>query len=347
MRPFRLALLFLFFASFLPASGRKLTTEENEQNAERCGVHFLGEGKHFERRPAKRSFGGRQFEQDEYPWTVFLILSGPRNTMLCSGVQISPRHILTAAHCALEFDTAFNDLQCGLNNSYSAVSVMRDPKHILVFIGSNKEKPNNGSISERFKVVHRVSKLTVHNFDHCRMNNDLALIELSQNISEAHSTPICMPSEDLQLHGVLYASGSGSDPGLPRTLTDPRRESRGQQVVTQQFYGVDESSQKILTVAFSKSPFHGDSGGPLFQVDESEAHTLVGITSYAQNDDIRKSDTGENYITYYAYVPAYLDWICKHSGVCPVEETSSEEKSPLDPRNSKRKDQAKIATINV
>ncbi|KIH49624.1 hypothetical protein ANCDUO_20301 [Ancylostoma duodenale] len=204
---------------------------------------------------------------------------------------------------------------------------MRDPERIVVIVGINKAGPNNGSIFKRFKAVHNVSEITVLNYDCCREKNDLALIELSQNISVDHSTPICMPSENLQLHGVLYASGSGMDPALPKTLTDPDRTSRGQQVVAQKYYGVDELSHEILTKTFSKSPQIGDSGGPLFQVDESEMHTLVGITSHGHPEQIRKSDHGKN--------------------VCPIEDTSSEEESPLNSADNKRKNQRKLTTAYI
>ncbi|RCN52347.1 trypsin [Ancylostoma caninum] len=225
---------------------------------------------------------------------------------------------------------------------------MRNPEEILVAIGISKEDINSGSTSKNFKALHNVSKVIVHNYDICQENNDLALIELSRNISEAHSTPICMPNENLQLHGVLYASGSGIDPGLPRTLTDPYRISRGQQVVAQKYHGTDESSHKILTLTFSKSPQGGDSGGPLFQVDEADVHTLVGITSNGLPGEIRQSDHGQNSLAIYTDVRGFLDWICKYSGVCPIEDTGSEEESSPNPPNAKRKDEAKLAyTINV
>ncbi|KAL6739661.1 hypothetical protein Aduo_013092 [Ancylostoma duodenale] len=314
------------FSAFLPVCARKLTTEENQRNAQRCGAHFLGEDNNSEKRLSKRIIGGRQVMQNEYPWTV-LISKGLWGGK-CSGVQISPRHVLTAAHCVAEFDRGHNNAQCHLNRSYNAVSVMMKPENILVFVGINKANFSGDSILPLLKAKHSAIKVTVHNFDYCGPKNDLALIELNQNISENRSTPICMPTDGLQLHRVLYTSGFGWDPAVPVTPEHPLRY-RGQQVVAQHLHGEDEISHKILTLTFAKGVMYGDSGGPLFQVDNSGIHTLVGITSSAEIPDKFNSDTGRNNLDFYMDVRAYVDWICKHSGVCPVEEMSSEE-NPSD-----------------
>ncbi|EPB67167.1 hypothetical protein ANCCEY_13744, partial [Ancylostoma ceylanicum] len=174
----------------------------------------------------------------------------------------------------------------------SALSVMRSPENILVFIGINKLYTYNDSNSKLRESLHNVSKITVRNYDLCKEENDLAIIELNRDVSEAQSTPICMPNENLKLHEVLYASGSGMDPSNPKTITDPGQYFRGQQVVSQKLYGVDDISHVIVTKTFSKSTQQGDSGGPLFQVDESETHTLVGITILAAIPSAWKPDIG-------------------------------------------------------
>ncbi|EYB89587.1 hypothetical protein Y032_0230g2973 [Ancylostoma ceylanicum] len=380
--------LLIWITLNLLANGRKLTTTENELNSRNCGVHFLGESSPSEKRLSKKSIGGRQFEKGEYPWTVMLV--SKRSGLYCSGVQISPRHILTAAHCALEFDDDYN-LQCRLNRSYSVVSVIREPDDILVYIGGNKTDCDDPLLCPHYKAIYPASKIIVNNVDLCSLDRDIALIELCQNISETHSTPICMPMENLQLDDVLYASGSGMDLKSPVTLTDPNSLSRGQQVVALKLFGVDETSHKIVTRTFLKGILPGDSGGPLFQVNDTDKHTLVGITSglplplpqskvilqrfqifstcskckvgfpkrigdsraysaFCQRHDqhnrktlrsslfpdawciIRTSQPRfiikmltvqyvSDVIAYFTDVRAYLEWICKYSGVCPIEES--------------------------
>ncbi|KAL6727917.1 hypothetical protein Aduo_009753 [Ancylostoma duodenale] len=317
----RFLIVVLFFA-FLLVDSRKLTTEENEQNTKKCGVHFLGDK--VENRLTKRSYGGRKFKENEYPWTVIVVLKGLM--VSCSGALISQRHILTAAHCVLKMDYTYNDLQCNTNRNYSAIASMRCPDEILVYIGGKKTDCKDPGICPSYKASYEVAKITVHNYDICPKYNDLALMELSQNISETIATPICIPSENLQLDNILYAAGSGMDYSAPSTLTDPHRKSHGQQVVAQKFYGVDEPLHKILTLTFAKTILPGDSGGPLFQVDAADIHTLVGINHAVNSTDRPKTDVGENMQAYYVDVRAYLDWICKYSGVCPIEDDSNDER---------------------
>ncbi|KAL6727918.1 hypothetical protein Aduo_009754 [Ancylostoma duodenale] len=107
-------LIILVIFAFQLMSSRKLTTEENEQNRKKCGAHFLGDK--VENRLTKRSYGGRKFEEDEYPWTVALRLEDSAG--MCSGALISQRHILTAAHCMLKMNETYNRLQCDSNRSY-------------------------------------------------------------------------------------------------------------------------------------------------------------------------------------------------------------------------------------
>ncbi|VDM75990.1 unnamed protein product [Strongylus vulgaris] len=87
--------------------------------------------------------------------------------------------------------------------------------------------------------------------------------------------------------------------------------------------GVDEISLLIKTSTFAKGGSNvGDSGGPLFQTDDRGRHILVGIYSHYLNNSPNES---QNMINIYTDVRAFLDWICKYSGVCPAEETSEEQ----------------------
>ncbi|EYB89592.1 hypothetical protein Y032_0230g2978 [Ancylostoma ceylanicum] len=308
----RFLLVLLHFA-FLLVNSWKLTTEENEQNRQQCGVHFLGDGERNEL--FKNSCGRRGLKENEYPWTVRVVKD---SAGACSGALISQRHVLTAAHCMLKMNGTYNSLQCDANKTYGAISVMRSPDEVSIHFRGNLTKCGD---SDCFQTETKAGKITLHNFEFCASRNDLALIELSENISEVIATPICLPNEDLQLVDGLYAAGYGVDEN-GRALA---------QVVAQKYYGVDEPSHKIVTRTFGRAiPSDGD-GGPLFRTVDNGTHTLVGINS---NGETRcpKADVGENFEAEYVDVRAYLDWICKYSGVCPIEDSGDE--SPSDASNS-------------
>ncbi|CAJ0609846.1 unnamed protein product [Cylicocyclus nassatus] len=308
-----LALFLLLFLICPHLQCRRLTTEENELNSIKCGVHFLGQPVQGNRL-VKKSYGGREFEENEYPWTAVLLKNGQA---YCSGVQISPRHILTAAHCVLAFDEIERMELCRMNQSQSIVSYMDMPENILVAIGG--EKVNCNSFPCQYnKNLYRAKKITTKEMSMCDLKEDLALIELSQNILENDSTAICMPKDDLQPDRVLYASGIGIDPSSPITFENQNGEqAHGQQVVALRYHAVDQLLHQIETVTFAKGTCSGDSGGPLFQVNEEGRHILVGINS----SKVRNcKQHNENMINYFTDVRANLDWICKYSGVCPLEE---------------------------
>lgn len=46
-----------------------------------------------------RIIGGNELDDFKYPWFAQLLLGGKSDQAICAGSLISPRHILTAAHC--------------------------------------------------------------------------------------------------------------------------------------------------------------------------------------------------------------------------------------------------------
>ncbi|CAJ0609856.1 unnamed protein product [Cylicocyclus nassatus] len=186
------------------------------------------------------------------------------------------------------------------------------PEDIVVAIGGGKIHCNNNPCQYN-KALYTATMITVKEMKMCDADDDLALIELSRNILESDSTPICMPEFDLQLKPVLYASGIGMDLSTPITFHNPNGDiAHGQQVVALRYLAVDHVLHQIVTVTFAKTICQGDSGGPLFQVNEDGRHILVGINSNILGSCTHHSENIGNVLT---DVRAHSDWICKYSGL--------------------------------
>ncbi|KIH62273.1 hypothetical protein ANCDUO_07442 [Ancylostoma duodenale] len=186
----------------------------------------------------------------------------------------------------------YNEKQCNSDKKYDVLSATRDPGEVSVFLSGNiTECSSSGECSH-----YSPAEVTIHNYDICDHYSDLAIIELTENVSETLATPICMPSENLELEHALHAAGYG--------LEDDH-SSRVPQVVAQMYYGIDETSHIIVTRTFAKAIPHWGRGGPLFQMVKN-LHTLMGINTKKDTGCV-KSDVGK--------------------GVCPTEDDSNGEQS--------------------
>ncbi|ETN81604.1 trypsin [Necator americanus] len=119
----------------------------------------------------------------------------------------------------------------------------------------------------------------------CKGENDIALIELEEDVSEKDAVSICVPDENEMLSGLLSAIGYGDNP----YAKDPEKPAL--RVVD--FENYIEDNGKIITIDRARSICPGDSGGPLFKKNK-DGLTLVGI-AFAITPECSKYNRGVCY----------------------------------------------------
>ncbi|XP_076252024.1 chymotrypsin-C-like [Rhynchophorus ferrugineus] len=118
---------------------------------------------------------GRSESSDLFPWQA-TIFSKQNDTehYTCEATLISPRHLATAAHCVTFLRTSYPVAATSLKVYFG--------KHTL----------------EQSQPAHAVKKVTVYpGYQAENLLNDIAIIELAEEVSDQNISPICLPKEPL------------------------------------------------------------------------------------------------------------------------------------------------------
>lgn len=249
-----------------------------------------------------RIWGGNETDLDEFPWTALIRYRRPNGklTFNCGASIISPRYVITAAHC-------FNP-----RVGYQAEGV-RLGEHTI----SNEGKDCKGTECADLPVDRNIEKIIVHEeYDANSKNqlNDIALVRLDRDVSWTHYVqPICLPAqESLKARNIvghkLTAAGWGqTESGYPSDtklkvlleITEPKNCSS-----TYKPAGVALGERHLCAGGEKdKDTCTGDSGGPLMQRVGSR-WVLYGIVSFGPKLCARKGVPGV-----YTNVVKYIDWI--------------------------------------
>jgi len=236
-------------------------------------------------------WNGRVTKVNQFPWMVRLS-SHMDDVYLCGGSLIASKYVLTAAHCV-----TFGD-----NN--------RKAEEVEIHLGDHDKTQYYEQTCLKHKAflvwkekitVHENYVIKLNNGFITRVENDIALLELDEEVDLRHYTPVCLPRKDEadQVRRAL-ALGWGRD-GTKRTnaklnsveVRDLRASKNGQ------FLNNDISEDY-------KGVCQGDSGGPL-TYQKGGRHVLIGATSHGIPCDesiISNSD--------FTRVSFYTDWIYEH-----------------------------------
>lgn len=189
-----------------------------------------------------RIVGGQEAVPGSWPWVASVNLNVPYLKHSCSGVLISDRHVLSAAHC---FTTWRAD-------------------ELRVHFGShtiNVKDPGEQSIVAEEICNHRGYK--------SGDENDIALIKLKNKVNITRTvSPVCLPQamEELPDNHDLYAVGWGHT-----SLAGGRKSVHFKQALTKSmanercidYFGKPANPEILCSGLSSGHSARGDSGGPV------------------------------------------------------------------------------------
>ncbi|XP_063709024.1 serine proteinase stubble [Culicoides brevitarsis] len=217
----------------------------------------------------KRIIGGRPAQFAEFAWQAHIRIA----EFQCGGVLVSQNFVATAAHCI----------------KYARL------KDIIVYLGE-LDTQNSGNVLEPLPVEkHRVIQKIIHPKFRFRMTQpdrfDIAVMRLAQPAGyRAHISPICLPSEPINLVGRMgvIAGWGKTDSSSGQTGTNILRTamvpiiSRSDCIEWHESKQIDIDLYPEMFCAGHEDGHQdaclGDSGGPLI-VMQKNRYYLVGITS--------------------------------------------------------------------
>jgi len=241
-------------------------------------------------KPRSKIIGGDIASIADFPWQVYFI-SG---NYLCGGSIIAPGWILTAAHCTEDH-----------NNIPIAAADMS------IIVGS--ETPKLANHGQKYYVSEVIRNLGYNNQT---LENDIALLRLSQPIDYPNATPIRLVStfdvnDGATAPGVMaWVTGWGLIQAVPQILASELRKVQLPIVSLLQASTVWSSIPSTdLMAGYNKGnqdACNGDSGGPLV-VPVTGEFKLAGIVSWGNSTC--------NTYGGYTSVSNFLSWIAENTGI--------------------------------
>ncbi|XP_068173527.1 ST14 transmembrane serine protease matriptase a [Antennarius striatus] len=240
-----------------------------------------------------RIVGGQDAQKGDFPWQVSLHIKNFGH--VCGASIISPRWLVTAAHCVQD----------------DGKTRLSHPGTWEVYLGLHTQRSIDSSVVKK-----NLRQIIPHpNYNDFTYDNDIALMELdSPVIFSDYIRPICLPSsqQDFEVGSTVWITGWGAtrEGGFAAKVLQKAQVRIINHSVCDQLMGGQLTSRMLCAgvLAGGVDACQGDSGGPLSSPDGSRM-TLAGVVSWGDGC-ARRDKPG-----IYTVVSQFRAWIKQKTGV--------------------------------
>lgn len=189
------------------------------------------------------------FKETVFIATTFKDRNGQQQTYGCTGVVLSKRHILTAAHCIFKKPDS------------------RDVAHYVL----QKFNVSEASFMDYVRVKdYRINKLYV---DEARLpEHDLAVLLLDSALKDAVPAKLNYEKLNTEASQIFTVAGYGD-------YDHNANDLKLRYTTTKQSFGLNPGHKILWLSPANGCPLHGDSGGPAYLLGKDGVMRIVGIAS--------------------------------------------------------------------